>query len=158
MPNLELCSSLKRASAVRMLTLCQAEPNSPLLFRFSSLSSLTRMYFICIAYALLKSFLDPFSSKRLKNLKNTVADAKGKGKHSISFAYALLTHFTVVAASHVALNALRQSRTESMLCICFIISCKCTIVRQIQIVDLGLKCFFRIYKELSWGRKNKSPN
>jgi len=46
----------------------------------------------------LQSFLDPPSGKRPKNPKNTAAGAKGKGKHSTSFAYALLTHFTVVAA------------------------------------------------------------
>ena len=51
------------------------------------------MYFICIAYALLKSFFNSFSSKRLKKI---VADVKGKDKHSMSIAYALLTHFTVL--------------------------------------------------------------
>ncbi len=53
------------------------------------------MYFICIANALLKSFLGSLSSKRLKKI---VAGVKGKGKYSISFAYALLMHFTVLAA------------------------------------------------------------
>jgi len=86
---LYICSDI----AQHMISLCQAEPNPR--FRFSSSSSSIRMYFMCIAYALLKSFLGSLSSKRLKK---TVAGVKSKGKHSISFAYALLTHFTVLAA------------------------------------------------------------
>ncbi len=88
---LYICSDI----AQQMISLCQAEPNPHPRFRFSSLSSSIRMYFICIAYALLKSFLGSLSSKRLNK---TVAGVKGKGKHSISLAYALLTHFTVLAA------------------------------------------------------------
>jgi hypothetical protein len=48
----------------------------------------------CICFAKIFLTLDSFSSKRLKKI---VADVKGKDKHSISFAYALLTHFTVLA-------------------------------------------------------------
>ena len=53
------------------------------------------MHRICFAKIFLRS---PLKQAPQEPQEHRPAGAKGKGKHSISFAYALLTQFTVVAA------------------------------------------------------------
>jgi len=80
-----------------MLTLCQVGPGRTLTRAPGSHRRLRRP--ICTAYALLKIFLrSSLKQAPQEPQEHRPAGAKGKGKHSISFAYALLTHFTVVAA------------------------------------------------------------